>query len=297
MKLDLIEYQRLTEQKQDIKYVLKDIAESNHEAMQQDVEVGVSLLTNWLNQAYHESKRLRLTYFKTNNDLAKVVENVINRLLAHCNTTMEFTVAVGLTKNCFKQESLPDQVKTASEVLAVLSSIGLYSTYKHPQRGVFMLDMHIELDEESQSRIHNTQYRMPSVLTPEDVKPRDYIGLTSKESMVLGEGTHCNEIATDSLNRFNQVPLSLNVNMLTTFSEQAPEFTNLDHAKQWEQMVNESYGVYKELIQLGNHFYIYHKYDKRGRTYACGYHVNPQGNSFRKAIVELTNKELVEDKL
>jgi DNA-directed RNA polymerase len=46
-------------------------------------------------------------------------------------------------------------------------------------------------------------------------------------------------------------------------------------------------------MMLGNEFYLTHRYDKRGRCYAQGYHVNPQGNDWNKAVIELAEKEVV----
>lgn len=42
----------------------------------------------------------------------------------------------------------------------------------------------------------------------------------------------------------------------------------------------------------GNEFYLTHRYDTRGRTYSQGYHVNPQGNDWNKAIVEFAKEEV-----
>jgi DNA-directed RNA polymerase len=47
------------------------------------------------------------------------------------------------------------------------------------------------------------------------------------------------------------------------------------------------------MVQCGNHFYLTHKVDKRGRIYACGYHINTQGTAFKKAQLELVNEEIV----
>ena len=42
-------------------------------------------------------------------------------------------------------------------------------------------------------------------------------------------------------------------------------------------------------------FYLTHRYDKRGRCYSQGYHINYQGNSWNKAVVEFANGEVVDD--
>jgi DNA-directed RNA polymerase len=36
-----------------------------------------------------------------------------------------------------------------------------------------------------------------------------------------------------------------------------------------------------------------HKYDKRGRTYSQGYHIQPQGSDWNKAVIEFADKEIV----
>lgn len=36
-----------------------------------------------------------------------------------------------------------------------------------------------------------------------------------------------------------------------------------------------------------------HKYDRRGRTYAVGYHVNSQGTDYNKSVLELSRKEII----
>ena len=47
------------------------------------------------------------------------------------------------------------------------------------------------------------------------------------------------------------------------------------------------------LLALSDEVYLTHKFDRRGRTYSCGYHVNTQGTDYNKAVLGLKNKELV----
>ena len=51
--------------------------------------------------------------------------------------------------------------------------------------------------------------------------------------------------------------------------------------------------VMEMVFVAGDRFWLTHKYDKRGRTYAQGYHVNYQGNAWNKAVVEFAEKEIV----
>ena len=47
------------------------------------------------------------------------------------------------------------------------------------------------------------------------------------------------------------------------------------------------------LVNAGNRFFLTHAYDKRGRTYAKGYHVNYQGNDWNKATICFAEGEIV----
>ena len=46
--------------------------------------------------------------------------------------------------------------------------------------------------------------------------------------------------------------------------------------------------------RCGNKFYFTHKVDKRGRLYCQGYHINYQSASYKKAMIELANKEIID---
>ena len=56
----------------------------------------------------------------------------------------------------------------------------------------------------------------------------------------------------------------------------------------------QSYCFYTLMATQGNRFYFTHKVDKRGRIYSHGYHINPQGSAFKKAMLELSEPELIE---
>jgi len=63
----------------------------------------------------------------------------------------------------------------------------------------------------------------------------------------------------------------------------------------FEKFDKTSRDVLDGLFTLGNEFYLTHKYDKRGRTYCQGYHVNIQGNDWNKSVIEFGEKEYVND--
>jgi DNA-directed RNA polymerase len=50
----------------------------------------------------------------------------------------------------------------------------------------------------------------------------------------------------------------------------------------------------EEIEALSDTIYLTHRYDRRGRIYCTGYHVNEQGTDYHKAVLEFADKELVE---
>jgi hypothetical protein len=116
-------------------------------------------------------------------------------------------------------------------------------------------------------------------------------------SLILGgkHNHHDGNLCLDHLNRMNAVQLKLNRPFLRKY-EEAPTFALDTQAKkeQWESFITNSYRAYIKLVKGGNRFYLCHRYDKRGRCYAEGYHISTQGSSFKKAIIQLAQPELVE---
>jgi len=110
------------------------------------------------------------------------------------------------------------------------------------------------------------------------------------------------DVCLDHINRCNAVALSLNINVVASaegnmiipkrkIGEGFEDFQK--RQKQAQVFYDHSFEVMEGLLTLGNEFYLTHKYDRRGRTYAVGYHVNSQGTDYNKAVLELHNKEVI----
>ena len=163
----------------------------------------------------------------------------------------------------------------------------------------------IETSDEVYAELELYQYPLPMVIEPQKVRcNRDTGYLTMRGSLILKGGNHHeDDICLDHINRVNQVALTINVDTARMVRNQ---WKNLDKqkedetAKDFQDRVS-AFQKYdrnaKEVMEMvfvtGDRFWLTHKYDKRGRTYAQGYHVNPQGNAWNKAVVEFAKKEIV----
>lgn len=123
-------------------------------------------------------------------------------------------------------------------------------------------------------------------------------------SLVLGRGNDVGQkINKDYLNKINKIPFKLNIDMVDLLSDtlKAPDkpmdFFELQERKRgFLQRDKETDVVVDYLLDNDNMFWFMNKYDKRGRIYSQGYHINPQGNAYRKAILEFhTEEELTTD--
>jgi hypothetical protein len=128
--------------------------------------------------------------------------------------------------------------------------------------------------------------------------------------ILKGYNHHEEDICLDATNIQNSVPLSLDEEFIRTFEEPEPKSLNevenahlktkmqiaqeIEQKKAaWDAFKRQSLRIYALMIGQGNRFWLTHRVDKRGRIYAQGYHINTQGTKFKKACIELADKERV----
>lgn len=157
------------------------------------------------------------------------------------------------------------------------------------------------------NEIHKYMYPLPMVVEPEKITNNTTTGYLSdackRGSIILKNNHHNDDVCLDHINRMNQIPLSVNArvahfinNKWKDIDKQKPHESFSDYQtrrKAFERYTNTTKDVVDAFVMMGNRFYITHRYDKRGRTYCNGYHINPQGNDWNKATVEFFDKELV----
>lgn len=172
------------------------------------------------------------------------------------------------------------------------------------ESGKFVLIYSITSDvEEMLSRY---QFPLPMVVKPLEVNHNNMgSGYFDKKGSIILNGSSVFDMedeCLDHINRSNGIPLT--INMEVTASEEGnmivPKRKPDEHfeeyskrKKQAETFYKTSLDVMQGLMALTDTIYMTHKYDRRGRTYAVGYHVNPQGTDYNKAVLELRNRKTV----
>jgi hypothetical protein len=277
---------------------------------------GVELLQNWMSQSYYESKEHRLDHLRSldEDELYEIVIRTVSTVLL-TEGVQSFTSVVGQLAGQLGYSETIDGVKTAAEVLSVLAELDTYDIDKPSRNDSLIISSNYSMEDRLRNYLDQVKFLPPMVCEPNALGTNYDTGyLTQSGSLILGKGNaHDGNICLDSLNLFNSVPLSLDVEFLKHMEEEPKDFdTPSSKAKflaknpgkswpeelrkrheHWMRYKHHSYQVYLDLVKQGNKFWLTHAPDKRGRTYARGYHISTQGSEFRKAIVDFHDAEPV----
>lgn len=204
------------------------------------------------------------------------------------------------------------QLESSTEEIIEVVLLGANNFWKVEQSSsqLYLLAMY-QLTDDAVRTIKDFQYLLPMLVKPLPTNQKGnnrgagYLTVQS-DSLILGGIHHTDDIDSKVLDRFNQIPLEMNVDLMKTVRNswkslkqgRKPDESDMEYKKRlnsyeiFEQQMYKNAGL---IFNNGNKFYLTHKYDKRGRVYACGYYLSTQSNSYGKAILNLVNKEVIED--
>jgi hypothetical protein len=200
--------------------------------------------------------------------------------------------------------TLRSHCATAQEVvdhIITMAQLGLV-TWNALQK---MFVVVIPISDDVQAELDRFQFPLPMVVEPREVKcNRDTGYVLNRGSIILKKNHHDQDVVLDHINRMNKVRFTINTDTAKMIQN---SWRNLDKAKPgeskedfekrkraFEKYDRTCHDVIEVLTQHGNEFYLTHKYDKRGRIYCQGYHVNYQGAPWNKAVIELAEPEVIE---
>jgi len=163
-----------------------------------------------------------------------------------------------------------------------------------------------DVSEDVQEMLDRYQYPLPMVVPPKQVRQNHHTGyMTINGSVVLNGSDYFDDkdMCLDHLNRANSVALALSMDVI--HSEEGKyirptrnpgeDFSDFrKRQKQADIFYATSVDVMESIDSLSDELYLTHKFDRRGRCYASGYHVNTQGTDYNKAVLQLANKEVIE---
>ena len=264
-----------------------------------EIQASVEAISRYITEGdYHPSKDARLAQWACyEGDLYELVISIFTICLQGQQT---YQGLIGMLAGKIPMKNKLDRLQTIAEVIAVVSNTGLIRITKMGKGRSILVDTEYALENIPVMDRHEVLMSKPEKITENS---------TDEEgSMFLGShfNFHKGEICLDHLNRMNSVELALNIPFLCKIEEEREQKTEQEftltykgktspseayrgYLEQWDAFTKESKSRY---LGIGERtFHQLHKYDARGRCYAVGYHVTYQGASFKKAIVQLANKE------
>lgn len=282
-------------------YNRKHIDTKIREAIEADTDMmarhehGVELVKEYMATTYkYDSKNARVQQLK-NVDIPELVMDMfvgvayVLRPALFTSVTAQMSARLGFSDRT-------EAITTVAELLAVLCQTDAFDINKPNKQASLEIQSRIQLPAGLLHFIENSEVLPPMVCTPLELTHNHSSGyLTHNDSLILGSGNHHDgDICLDVLNTMNSVAFKLDLDFLCKVEEEPTfEMDSQDKIDQWTVFKRQSYAFYSLMAQQGNRFYFTNKVDKRGRAYACGYHLNPQGTSFKKAMLELANEELI----
>lgn len=162
-----------------------------------------------------------------------------------------------------------------------------------------------EVTDDVVAMLDRYQYPLPMVYKPKEVTDNRETGYETITNSVVLNGSKFfddKDMCLDHLNRANSVALTLDLS--TIKSEEGkfliPKRKNgedfEEHRKRLRQaniFYDTSLEVMKGLMEVSDELFMTHRFDRRGRCYSSGYHINPQGTDYNKSVLQLSRKELV----
>ena len=170
-------------------------------------------------------------------------------------------------------------------------------------KGMFMVKF--DISEDVQDRLDRYQYPLPMITPPNKVKDNFQTGYDTITGSVILNGSNYfkdKDVCLDHLNRANAVALTLDVDVIKSREGKfvqpkrniGEDFSDFNKRKRQANIFyHTSVKVMADLMDISEKLYLTHKFDRRGRSYASGYHVTTQGTDYNKAVLQLAKKEMI----
>lgn len=259
------------------------------------------MVYDYLNGKYYDSKQARtMTLYASDLTINDIVTELFIAVLPIDGVSPIQSVVAQLGNRLGYKHQL-DGVKTASEIIAVCEDSNLYTIWHakdvENDTGTLAIRPNYKLSDETLRAIRRTMYLPPMLCHPRKWRSNTNGGyLEGSGSVILGAMNHHEQQQDlDSINKIQNIAWELNHHMVEKIETPNNYLDTDEKVEQFEIFKMDSRSVYEALMGAGNEFYFVWKYDKRGRMYSQGYHVNLQGTEYKKAILQFKNKELLQE--
>lgn len=265
----------------EVKWLLQYLDENS---MLQEIQDTIETLVEWAGQHFsYESKNQRIAEWSpTEQDFYELVCHIYAGCLLHPQG-MTYQAMIGYICGTIRCADPLDRAKIAAEVISVAYLCELIVITK-----VTSTTMMITTDHELPVQIPKFIQHRPEQSQPQPLDHNSILGNRFKR--------HTEDACIDHLDRMNRIPFTLETRIIDHLQETtSADLETQEQKDAWETFRQQSGEMYDLVRQdYHNEFYLQHSFDTRGRCYCSGYFINYQGASYKKAIVQLANKEVVQ---
>lgn len=281
-------------------HLTKDIKEYLLAEYADDISNIKTVLQDYLNQDYWDSKNERLAIIKTF-DLQTVILDILTSLVLIADDYMPL-ISVCSAKQ-IKGMNKVQSATTMGEILHCIDTTELILWDK--PKGKISVKSNMVLSDELERRLKLMCVLPPMLTKPKRLTHNKSSGfLTIKsDGLILGDKeNHHNEcISLDVLNTLNSQALCLDLDICYKFEKEFTSDFDIDtdeykNQKKTYDKAKEQFEFFRDNLADSAIFFT-HKVDKRGRVYSQGYQMNTQGTSYEKACINLKTKEFVTGEL
>ena len=228
------------------------------------------------------------TYESKDTRLAKVEANLEDIplwvLLSIASNQQETLQTCSARLGSFLEDETILAIKTGAEILSICDGLG-YEIERpiYGEGNTFMVHCHLDKLSEVLALQALEFYPMPELVIPDCPK--------SNAQVLLGhrENRHENTLNMSVLSILGSVGYRLTP--IATMTEDKPEGVRQED---WDNYLSQSEIVKAELADKP--FYFKWAYDKRGRVYSKGYHINIQANEYHKACLSFSKEVELTDR-
>lgn len=279
--------------------VKKDVENYVQANYKEYIRKGVIALDEWFAKEHSEEKQQRKQAVM--GETYNIVSKIYCVVMA-IEEPLPIVSVAGMCVNTLQMQDTVNAIQTMTEIITTLAYVDFYDVYRKGYGQSFMVRPKHKLPTEMLEHLKISLYLPPSITVPVQLKCNTDTGYKTLHGRSLISGRwlnhHDGDICLDTLNKLNRNQYELDIDFIQSVTEQnKTDFKEEQDMKNWDTFMEECQFVYSLLKEFGNKFYMTHKVDKRGRIYVNGYHINPQGASYKKAMLNLAHKEIIEGEL
>jgi hypothetical protein len=267
--------------------VLEKILEEEYENIPR--EPIVEALVELHNGQWWESKVSRLKGLIEPNQIAEIlvhlvgfnyqIQELVSRIASQLSPKIKFE----------------DQVRNASDVIEACNGI-LWDLERESEDSDIVVKSLYILEPMTYKILKDRESYVP-LLAPSywESNTSEHYG----ESMhcILGSSNnrHQEQQALDVLNILGSIGMQIDPDIHLLEELPNKELVNPDSAEQFREYLMRSKELREEYI--GKTFYLLVQFDKRGRMYSKGYHINIQGSGYQKASISFIKQDFITGEL